>query len=268
MFFWTILASLLGIVMFGHWRENVKDQSEFVAPLYQAMALSTYQQHLAAEQAYQTTMSDPSEVDKSDANSAIRKLEDISTVNMMEDNNIFDSVDDFTPPHYKSPKNTRTYLFCLSKTDQTPANCYDGDEQTVKYLVTLRPVPAKYQGAAKMSVMRSIADATNGSRSIGLLMKYSDEDGLQAGGNVQYQPLGARYYILSGGTSEAGNVFVPNGIICNFPLNDEETTFLKDKLNQSDYNYIIALSMMGGFGDYKDIASNTHNLSPGGWPCD
>jgi len=89
------------------------------------------------------------------------------------------------------------------------------------------------------------------------LTKYNDT-GLTEGGNVQYQPLGARYYILSGGTSLAGNVFIPNGIVCNFYLNDEGQKLITGATAGNDY--IIAVSMMGGLGDDQ-------NLPSGGWPC-
>ena len=49
MFFWMMLASLMGVIMFGNFHEQTKSEEDFVAPVYHAMALSMYQQHVAAQ---------------------------------------------------------------------------------------------------------------------------------------------------------------------------------------------------------------------------
>ena len=56
MFFWMVLASLMGIIVFGNLTEKAKNQEDFVVPVYEAMALSTLQQHVAAERGYTTAI--------------------------------------------------------------------------------------------------------------------------------------------------------------------------------------------------------------------
>ena len=238
MFFWTILAALMGIVMFGNWRESSKDPENFVAPVYQAMALNVYQQHLAVERDY------------IDNNEGLGATGQIAL---------------YTPAHkrkgekyQRSEFRARSYLFCLKEDQSGVAAC---DVNTAQYIVTIYPIPRKYDNPAKMSALRAIAEATSGSRYIGFLQKADAPLQNVAAEHTKYQPLGAWYYILSGGTSASGNIYVPNYVTCNFPLLDDGSKKLGDNLENN--SYMIALSLLNWpEAQLKEADYDPSNLAP------
>ena len=225
MFFWMVLASLMGVVMFGNLHEKTKEQEDFVVPVYQAMALSTYQQHLAAERGYMDALryNDVSYINS--VNNGTIQLAVAANGNLTGGNaSLLAHVKRNLPTMYKAQDGTRSYLFCMS-TSQTPSKCNLTD--TVKYIATIRPLPEKYSGAAKMTVLRAIADATKSSRFVGLLKPISNA-------------AKSSYYIQSGGNSPANPVLFPDHITCNFPLASGK---LGTALNN---DYIVALTAVEG----------------------
>ena len=237
MFFWTLLASLMGIVMFNNWRDNTKDQDIFVAPVYQTLALSTYQQHLAAEKAFLDVLrKKPAE--------SMTKLESVSRIALYANN----EADEFIKDEYEkyipfdregsSVSTGNTYLFCVSSDQTGLTSCKS--TLAVRYIVTVNPIPMKFDNVNKMSMLKAIADATAESRFVGLLQQAAAPLSSSSSPIPTNQPLGAQYYILSGGTSLAGHVYIPNYITCNFPLTAD--SILGDNLENR--NYIVALSLM------------------------
>lgn len=273
MFFWTLLASLMGVVMFGNWHDNTKEQSVFVEPVYQALALQTYQQHITAENAYRRNIAGfvnylayqkqegfpiPQNLEMTVRNTPEEKGIELIGSERTE-SEVGSGTFIYTEPKpfferfrygYKPNAAVKTYLFCLSRENQLPAACQldeTEDNPTVQYIITYRKVPPKYKTAAKMSILKAIAEATNGSRNVGLLDKLDkalaeEKDLDKKVIRPFYQPLGSCYYILSGGKSEAGRTFIPNYILSTLGINDLDNN-----------SYIIALSMMGGFGNLTNL---------------
>lgn len=284
MFFWTLLASLMGVVMFGNWHDNAKEQSVFVEPVYQALALQTYQQHITAENAFRRNIAEFVNYlgyQEQEGLTIPQKLE--MTVRNNPDNPMGIELDGadaeivgsnvtYRNPQksferfrygYKPNAAVKTYLFCVSRDNQMLSDCQlneTEDNPTVQYIVTVREVPPKYRTSAKMSILKAIAEATSGSRNVGLLARHKNSNGMQSGEGI-YQPLGACYYILSGGTSEAGRTFIPNGIV-NALMSSPISLIQKSgaKADLTNHSYIISLSMMGGFG-------NMENMPKGSWSC-
>ena len=121
MFFWMMLASLMGVIMFGNLHEKTKDQENFIAPVYQAMALSAYQQHVFAEQGLLDAMRLAPEATNTylaSSNDGILPLVTVENEQMGQVNNentIYKYIQGRIPPTYKPKNNTRTYLFCIPK---------------------------------------------------------------------------------------------------------------------------------------------------------
>ena len=255
-----VLASLMGVVMFGNLHEKTKEQADFVVPVYQAMALSTYQQHLAAERGYMDVMRYNDNTAKDYINdfhnNGIVQLAVAENNNLAGNASLLAHVRRNLPEMYKPQNGTRSYLFCMTST-QTAQQCNLADATVVKYIVTLRPLPAKYSGGAKMTALRAIADATGGSRFVGMLKE--NQNGVYNGDSSSdsVQPRGAKYYILSGGNSPASSVYIPNHITCKFPLNSTGTSTLGAALTNDDY--LIAVTRIDGTWN--------NATSAGSWPC-
>ena len=242
MFFWMVLASLMGVVMFGSLHEKTKEQADFVVPVYQAMALSTYQQHLAAERGYMDAMryNDSAKTYINSINTGIVQLA-VANNNALtgENDTLLGHIRRNLPTMYKAQNGTRSYLLCMTAA-QTASKCNLTD--TVKYIATIRPMPEKYSGAAKMTVLRAIADATNGSRFVGLLKPISNS-------------ATSSYYIQSGGNSSSDAVVLPDYITCKFPM---ASGTLGAALNN---DYIVALTAVEG--NLETPVSNNLSCSGG-----
>lgn len=262
MFFWMMMASLMGVVMFSNWHEKTKDPENFVAPVYQAMALSAYQQHVSAEQAFMDAMRN----DPTGTNNFLAGFDDgivpMATVQGADmsggvaNNPLYAYVQGRLPPTYKPQNNTRTYLFCIPVTQVGSARCNDND--VVKYIVTLRPIPQRYDGSDKMAALKSISQATAYSRFVGMLQAAPEP--LAETGTTTHQPLGAAYHILSGGVAPVNSVYIPNYITCNFPLRDgDNPPVLGDALENR--NYIVALSLVSGLQPGQNLGAGSV------WPC-
>ena len=272
MFFWMMLASLLGVVMFGNWQEKTKDQSVFVTPVYQAMALSTYQQHVAAEQGYLDAMRINPDGTNNYLNTHTDGIVPLVTVegNTMSavtaSNTVYSYIQGRLPPTYQPQNNTRTYLFCVPKTQQLPGEHagWCNDSEMVRYIITMRPIPAKYDGSNKMSALKAIGEATGYSRFVGMLQKSNTP--LANTGSTTHQPLGAYYYILSSGVAPVASVYIPNYVVCNFPLKNNDSTTLGDS---EPSGYIAALSLVSGLPTGQNLTIPASNAAtcpaiPGG----
>ncbi len=261
MFFWMMLASLMGVIMFGNLREQTKPQENFVAPVYQAMALSMYQQHVAVQYGYLDIMRLAPETANTYFNAATDGIVPLATVtnNTISGvglsgaaNTVFPYIQGRIPNTYKPQNGTRSYLFCVDK-NQAAASVRCNNSAVVKYIVTLRAIPARYDGADKMTALRQVSEATGKSRFVGMLQK--DVAPFAGTAATQHQPLGASYYILSSGVAPVNSVYIPNYITCNFPLNDEVTSVLGDNLQSK--SYIVALSLVAGLGPGENLAAGS-----------
>ena len=263
MFFWMMLASLRGIVMFGNLYEKTKPQENFIAPVYQAMALNMYQQHVSAEYGYLDAMRGDTENSNNYFASAEDGIVPLATVQNeqisggKDDNTVFDFIRARLPATYKPQNGTRTYLFCVDKDQQTAVRCNDPADDSVKYIVTVRAIPPRYDGADKMTALRAVSDATGNSRFVGMLQKAVGplQQTASADGTVvtQHQPLGAAYYVLSSGVAPVSSVYVPNYITCNLPLNNEGGKVLGDELQNR--SYIVAVSLVAGLDPGENLTA-------------
>jgi len=266
MFFWLILASLMGVIILGNLHDKIKDKDKFVTPVYDAIATSTYQQHVFAEKGYLDAMRTNPVAAKAYISSSKDGIIPLITVQngtmsgVHETNAIYSYILGQKLPMYKPQNNTRTYLFCVPKTQILPskeAGWCDKDGM-VKYIATIRQVPQRYDGANKMTILEGIARASSYSRSVGMLQKSSTP--LASG---VHQPLGAKYFILSSGISMANAVYVPNYIICNFPLTNNGSSFLGAKKTAADgspnvlgdKSYMIALTLLSGLTGDESLSN-------------
>ncbi len=270
MFFWMMLASLMGVVMYGNLYEKTKPQENFIAPVYQAMVLSMYQQHSSAEHGYIDAMN----ANRIMTEAYIRSNSDgviplvTTTVNgvlneVQAGNAIFPYIVSRLPSTYKPQSGTRTYLFCVAKSQNITVSC--GASDVVRYIVTIRAIPPRYDGADKMTALRAISDATGQSRFVGMLQK--DWQPLVANTNpavgaiTQHQPLGAAYYIMSAGVAPVNSVYVPNYVVCNFPLVDSPSGPSGVLGTMTSANgYLVALSLMGGLEHGENLTAGTPNM--------
>ena len=269
MFFWMMLASLMGVIMFGNLYEKTKPQENFIAPVYQAMALSMYQQHVSAEYGYLDAMR--TNVDQtngymasaSDGIVPLVTVEDDQMTGVSENNTIFPFIQGRLPTTYKPQNGTRTYLFCVDKNQQADVSCADTD--VVKYIVTIRAIPPRYDGADKMTALREVSNSTGFSRFVGMLQKATQplEVSQASDGTVitEHQPLGSAYYILSSGIAPVTSVYIPNYITCNFPLkNGDTSSVLGDTVDNK--SYLVALSLVAGLGTGENLPAGTTDLCP------
>lgn len=261
MFFWMILASLMGIIMFGNLYEKTKPAENFVAPAYEAIAMNVLQQHQAAENGYLTSLINKrteAEAYFASASDSIIPLAAVEngTVSGVDGGNIvFPFVQRYLPSTFKPQNGTRSYLFCIDKQAQSKSvQC--SDPNAVRYIMTFRAVPPRYDGADKMMALSSIAKITGNSKYVGMLQKAVTP--LEADDTKhQHQPLGAAYQILSGGVAQVESAYVPDYIICNAPTTNAGEVLGDAVGNKS---YIVALSLMIGLGRNENLQPGTSGL--------
>lgn len=268
MFFWMMLASLMGVVMYGNLYEKTKPQENFIVPVYQSMVLNMYQQHSAAEHGYIDAMNNNRAGTEAFLRSAADGITPLAVSNNgtisgeISGNTIFPYIQARLPTTYKPQNGTRTYMFCVDKNQVSDVSC--GSSVAVRYIATIRAIPPRYDGADKMTALRAISDATGQSRFVGMLQK--DWQPLVANMNpavgaiTQHQPLGAAYYIMSAGVAPVNSVYVPNYIVCNFPLNNDPTHSTALGNMTSLNGYLVALSLMGGLEHGENLTAGTPNM--------
>lgn len=258
MFFWVVLASLMGIVLFGHLSEKTKDQEFFVEPVYESLALNLFQYHNAAVYGYEAAI-------KAGYNNYLATGTDniadyfyshgdgivpLATVEGGEitkggddSNPIPDYIKPYLPIAFKPQNNTRSYLFCVNVNGQT-LSAYCTEPDAVRYIMTFREIPPRYDGADKMLALRAIAKASDNSRNVGMI--EMTETPLKEGTDVYHQPIGSHFYIMASGYSPATAAYIPDYMACKAPRTNAEPTekVLGDKVRST--RYLVALSIMQG----------------------
>lgn len=258
MFFWVVLASLMGIVLFGHLSEKTKDQEFFVEPVYESLALNLFQYHNAAVYGYEAAV-------KAGYNNYLATGTDniadyfyshgdgivpLATVEGGEitkggddSNPIPDYIKPYLPIAFKPQNNTRSYLFCVNVNGQT-LSAYCTEPDAVRYIMTFREIPPRYDGADKMLALRAIAKASDNSRNVGMI--EMTETPLAEGTDVYHQPIGSHFYIMASGYSPATAAYIPDYMACKAPRTNAEPTekVLGDKVRFT--RYLVALSIMQG----------------------
>ena len=117
MFFWLVLASLMGLITFGNLFEKTKPQEHYVAPVYEAMVLNMYQQHISAEYGYLDIMRDKPEEAKeyfAQMNDGIVPLAVADSFGLKpenDNNKVFPYIQGRIPDTYKQQSGTSTYMF-------------------------------------------------------------------------------------------------------------------------------------------------------------
>lgn len=262
MFFWMILASLMGIIMFGNLYEKTKPAEDFVAPVYEAMAMNMLQQHLAVENGYldslikKRTEAEAYFASASDSIIPLATVESGTISGLAGGNVVFPYIQGRLPSTFKPQNGTRSYLFCINKMAQS-ASVPCSDTNAVRYIVTFRAVPPRYDGADKMTALRSIATITGNSKYVGMLQKAVTP--LEADASKhQHQPLGAAYHILAGGVAQAGSAYIPDYIICNAPTSNTENVTLGDTAGSK--SYLVAMSLMIGLDKNENLQPGTSGL--------
>lgn len=254
----------MGVVMYGNLYEKTKSQENFIAPVYQAMVLNMYQQHAAAEHGYLDAMNSNRATTEAFLNNYADGVVPLAVSNnggisgAVSGNVVFPYIQGRLPTTYKPQNGTRSYLFCIDKSQVADMSCNRSD--AVRYIATVSAIPPRYDGADKMTALRAISDATGQSRFVGMLQKDFQPlaVNVDSSGKVltQHQPLGAAYYIMSAGVAPVNSVYVPNYIVCDFPLSD--TGVLGNMPNAS--GYLIALSLMGGLDHGENLDAGTENM--------
>ena len=275
MFFWLMLASLMGVIIFGNLQDKMKDRNDFVAPVYEAVALSVFRQHSYAEKGYL----DAIRLNPDGAEEYINKFaggvvplitveggpsngcpSSVCSGSDANDNLIYNHIRGFFPATYSFQNNTRSYLFCVQRNQELPnKKCNEGDP--IKYIVTVRQLPNRFDDASKMTILKAIANATGHSRNVGLLERASSA----LPDKTPLQPGGAKYFIRASGVAAASSPYIPNFVICNFPLKNDESkvwgemkatvgspNVLRDK-DSSDQkaakSFIVAMTLVSGLKD-------------------
>ncbi len=261
MFFWLVLASLMGLITFGNLFEKTKPQEHYIAPVYEAMVLNMYQQHISAEYGYLDIMRDKPEEAKeyfAQMNDGIVPLAVADSFGLKpenDNNNVFPYIQGRIPDTYKPQSGTRTYMFCIDKNQVAKTSC--GTSDTVNYLMTIRAIPPRYDGADKMTALKVLSEAVGRTRSVGLLEKSKAPltTTTNSSGNVEtyHQPLGATHFILSSGLAASNSVYIPNYLICNFPVGNDQT--LGETL--ATKHYMVALTLLSGLEDGENLSLGT-----------
>ena len=225
------LASLMGIVMFGTWREKSKDVDYFVVPAYDAIARNLKLQHdMATEFVYR-------ELSKgSPLGAGIVPIFPADTAAWT------DAQKKLLPPEFAHTKGYSSEIFCMNRLSPTVANEDCSSPDAVIYVMSSGAVPVKYGGAASKSIPKAIAAATKNARTIGLIgyseQALSSPDPGNPNDPALGQPLGVHYYILSGGYHMAKNlIYLPNAFVCYL----EAEKAVKDPLN-----VMIAMTLIRG----------------------
>lgn len=268
MFFWVVLASLMGIVLFGNLSEKTKDQEFFVEPVYESLALNLFQYHTAVVYGYEaavqesyntslTTGNDPVAnyfYSHSDGIVPLATVEGGEITKGGDDNNpMIDYITPYLPVAFKPQNNTRSYLFCVSAHGQTDmAFCTEPD--AVRYIMTFREIPPRYAGADKMLALRAVAKASTNSRNVGMI--EMTETALAEGDNVYHQPIGSHFYIMASGYSPATSAYIPDYAVCKAPRsNTSPEQVLGDKVKST--RYLVALSIMQGLEHNANIPAGS-----------
>ena len=269
MFFWVVLASLMGIVLFGHLSEKTKDQEFFVEPVYESLALNLFQYHNATVYGYEAAVKDgygaylSTGTDNISAyfDSHVDGIVPLATVEGGEittggddSNPIPDYVKKYLPIAFKPQNNTRSYLFCVNVNDQADAVAC-GSPDAVRYIMTFREIPPRYDGADKMLALRAIAKASDNSRNVGMIEMV--ENPLAEGTDVYHQPIGSHFYIMASGYSPATAAYIPDYMACKAPRTNAEPTekVLGDKVRST--RFLVALSIMQGLDHNANIAAGS-----------
>ena len=274
MFFWMILASLLGVITFGNLHDKIKDKKDFVDPVYEAVALNMQTQHNAAVGGYMdATRTAPSTVNTYisgyTAKGGIIPLANVEPagtpkVPTWSGGALLPFVRQRLPYGYKEQNHTRSYLFCIPRSQIVPSN-FDCSNPTVRnnlhlvrYIITIRQLPRRNDTADRTALVKAIGKATHYSRTIGLLT--GDKNGT-AGGPLQ--PTGSHFYVMAGGYSAAKPLYIPDHIICNFPLDDSAAGRALGDADDgfNKYNYMIAVTYLDGL---EASAPNDRLANPGG----
>ena len=296
MFFWIILASLMGFLMFGTWGEKSKDQEFFVEPVYESLALNMVQFHNAAVYGYEDALKVGYAADLAGATNPVRNyilspdaldgIFPLATVQIVDgEAKITGGLDDTDTPNvftpyiqkylpfaYKPQNNTRSYLFCLS-TQSESALC---ESAAIRYVITFRQIPPRYDGADRMLSLNAISKASKGSRNIGIIGKapqplQCSDDSDCASKNIYHQPIGAHYYIMSGGSAIPTFSYLPDYFICKAPLQNQALGMSSSPVlitELENKNYLVALTIMSGLEHNTNLESGLGigdcNLDGGG----
>lgn len=273
MFFWVVLASLMGIVMFGNLSDKTKDEEFYVEPVYEALSLNLFQYHNAAVYGYEDAIKDGyAKSLNGDANPVAeyfdRHVDGIVPLATVENAQITKGGDDsnvilpyitkYLPIGFKPQNNTRTYLMCVDGSQGQTNGLTCNDPTAVRYVMTFRAIPPRYDGADKMLALRAVAKASVNSRYVGMIEKA--EVPLEKTTDTYHQPLGAHYYILASGYSPATAAYLPDYLVCNAPRsNSDSTLVLGDKAKTT--RYLVALSLMQGLEHQANIPEGTGIIS-------
>ncbi len=252
MYFWVILASLMGIISFGVLREKTKDANDFVVPIYEALSQNLLVQHNATLSALRARYLAAGSWDFA-GNGQMTKAVAVAGNGGVAYHVVSQAdVAAYLPYGFKFTPGYTSAYFCVYKVNQSqPVSC--SDENAVMYLVTYADVPVRYAGANARSIPKAIADGTQNSRFVGLIEKASAPlTDPMASGKVAYgQPLGATHYILSAGYAPASSTYIPNFFIC--ALQTENAA-------QNPVGKMIAQTMVKGL-------ENGENMIEAGNPC-
>lgn len=247
MYFWLMLASLMGIIMFGNYREKAKDADDYIVPVYEALAQNMLIQHNAVVSNIQARIAADSQVpgntgyEAFGASGLTNQISGDASGNMVDASN---GAVNYLPYGFKYQPGVTTSYFCVNKANQKQFIACS-NTNAVMYVITYGSVPVKYAGWAAMSIPKAIAAGTRNSRFVGLIAQAPAP--LAAGYG---QPLGAGYYILSAGYSPASSTYIPDAFFCAWGQSDPR-------------NYMVALTMIKGLNSGENMPSAG---SPCSWP--
>lgn len=207
MYFWLLLASLMGLVSFGNLREKTKDADYYVVPIYESLSQNLLMQHNAFVSQLRSRYLDEGNWDWAGAGgfTTVITVNDAGEPTFNEEAN---NPAQHLPYGFKHMPGYTSVYFCVNKAFQdTTLSC--SDSNAVMYAMTYAAIPVRYAGANAMSIPKAIAAGTENSRFVGLIERAPAllDDGYG-------QPLGAGFYILSAGYSPASSTYIPNYFIC------------------------------------------------------
>lgn len=246
MYFWLILASLMGIITFGNLREKTKDADFYVVPIYESLAKSLLMQHNAVVSQLRSRYLNEGSWDwaGSGAMTVVVNVDNSGTPTYDSPSN---SPEPYLPYGFKFMPGYKTAYFCVNKANQDQATACS-NVNAVMYAITYASVPARYGGADKMSIPKAIAAGTQNSRFVGLIERSPTilNDGYG-------QPLGAGFYILSAGYSPAASTFIPNYFICRLA---EEVPAIRNPRGM-----MVALTMIKGLENGENMIATGNTCS-------
>lgn len=255
MFFWLFMAALMGLIMFGNLHDQTKDEKDYIQPAYETLGATMLQFHNAAVYGYETTLRSNlagATAYWGDAGGMIPliSIENNTYTDGKKDPgdpaNVFHGpIRSFLPFTFRTAgsNGTRSYLVCLSKDNEQPLSC---NSAALRYIVTYREIPPRYDGADKYLALRALSTATDGSRQIGILAKTDTP--LAAGDGVYHQPIGSVYYIQTSGSEHTTANYIPKYIICNAPTKNSQTgsDSIGHYLNNGTKKYLFAMTLVRG----------------------